>query len=73
MRRLGRLRMISVVATQKTHAILMMSGFQLGETSSIPGCLCSSRSRNSLRINSFRPFVRTMRADVALPAKNRSA
>jgi len=36
-RRLGRLRMISVVAAQKAHAILMMSGFQLGETSSIPG------------------------------------
>ncbi len=36
-RRLGRLMMISVVAAQKTHAILTMSGFQPGETSSIPG------------------------------------
>ena len=35
--RLGRLRMISVVAAQKTHAILMMSSFQPGETLSIPG------------------------------------
>lgn len=65
--------MISVVAAQKTHAILLMSGFQPGETSSIPDTCVPHAPETLSASTAFVLLRRTVRADVALPAKNRSA
>ncbi len=48
---------ISVVAAQKTHAMLVICGFQSGGDLVNPRNLCSSRSRIYLRLHGFHPFA----------------
>jgi hypothetical protein len=65
---------ISVVAAQKAHAILAVYGFQSGETLStlVPVFLTLPELSPLQRLSPFH-LRGTVRADVAQPAKNRSA
>lgn len=66
--------MISVVAAQKTHPILVMCGFPSRETSSIPGtCVPHAPEALSASTAFTPPLEKDYRANVAQPAKNRSA
>lgn len=62
--------MISIVAALKAHAILVLDGFQSGETSSIPGGLYSFCSRRLLRTMAFGLHTKDSMYRKAQPAKN---
>jgi hypothetical protein len=48
---------ISVVAAQKTHAMLVICGFQSGETSSIPGASVPHAPDAVSAYTAFTPFA----------------
>ena len=48
---------IDVVATHKTHTILVIPGFQSGETSSIPGACVPPAAEDCSAINGAYPLI----------------
>ncbi len=64
---------LSVVAAQKTHTIQVVQGFQSGKTSSVPGTCVPPASEGSPLIWLWPSYLKTMRAILAQPAKDRLA